>query len=71
MEDTPGDIECDQDDDEPKKERFVVLEGEKAQRDSRKDTRPNEKRRRPYAAPSQENLLDKTVKIMRIEWNGF
>jgi len=71
MEDAPGDIECDQDDDEPGEEGLVVLEGEKAQRDNHKDKRPNEKRTRLYAAPSQEDLLDKTAKIMRIEWNGF
>lgn len=52
MEDAPGDIGSDQDDDEPEEEGLVVLEGEKAQRDSCKDKRPNEKRRRPYVAPS-------------------
>ena len=65
MEDAPGDIEGDQDDDEPEEERLVVLKGKKTQRDSRKDTCPNEKRHRLYAAASQEDLLDKTLKIMR------
>lgn len=70
MEDAPGDIECDQDNHEPEKNRLVVLERKKAQRDSRKDKRPNEKWPRLYAAPSQKNLLDKTAKITRIESNG-
>ena len=43
MENTPGDIEGDQDDDEPEEEGLVVLAGEKAQRDNPKDTSPNEK----------------------------
>jgi hypothetical protein len=67
MDNAPGYIECDQDDDEPKEEWFVVLEGEKAQRDSRKDTCPDEKLRQLDAAASQEDLLDKTVQITRIE----
>jgi len=71
MHDAPRNIECDQDDDEPGEERLEVLEWEKANCDNRQDKRPNEKRRWPYAATSQEDLLDKTVKIIRIEWNGF
>jgi hypothetical protein len=43
MEDAPGDIESDQDDDKPGEERLVVLEGEEAQRDCRKNNCPNEK----------------------------
>jgi hypothetical protein len=71
MEDAPGDIKSDQDDDEPGEERFVVFEREKTYCHSRKNTRPDKKRRRLYAAPSQEDLLDKSVKITRVEWNGF
>ncbi|MBN1254960.1 MAG: hypothetical protein JXA50_06775 [Deltaproteobacteria bacterium] len=71
MEDAPGDIESNQDDDKPGEERFVVFEREKTQCDNCQDTRPDEKRCRLYAAPSQEDLLDKAAKIMRVEWNGF
>jgi len=71
MHNAPRNIECNQDDDEPEEERLEPLEWEKAHCDNRKNTCPNKKRRRFYAATSQENLLDKTVKIMRIEWDGF